>query len=139
MHQRIHKPYIFRVVTGLRFIKKNRIIHLIVQQGKLLPRGQIDNSTLEWVQPDDYNILSPNVRAKVDYNVMNHDNRIMDLDDVLLQPPYVVTGVRFRMLGTHMNLEVRMTDMDFGSGKLMDPDKSIWVGSDKTEHSEDKR
>ncbi|XP_021694805.1 uncharacterized protein LOC5564091 isoform X2 [Aedes aegypti] len=128
-----------KVVTGLRFIKKNRIIFLIVQEGQLLPRGQIDNTTLQWVEPEAYNILSPYIRAKVDYNVMNYENRAMDLDDIILQPPYVVTGVRFRMLGTHMNLEVRMTEMDFGSGKLIDPDKSIWVGSDKTEHSEDKR
>ncbi|XP_062700151.1 uncharacterized protein LOC109408928 isoform X2 [Aedes albopictus] len=128
-----------KVVTGLRFIKKNRIIFLMVQQGKLMPRGQIDNTTLEWVEPEEYNILSPNIRSGVDYNNMNYDNRAMDLDDIILQPPYVVTGVRFRMLGTHMNLEVRMTEMDFGAGKLVDPDKSIWVGSDKTEHSEDKR
>ncbi|XP_062539632.1 uncharacterized protein LOC134207771 isoform X1 [Armigeres subalbatus] len=128
-----------KVVTGLRFVKKNRIIFLIVQQGKLLPGGQIENSTLQWVEPEEYNILSPNIRTKVDYNTLNYDNRAMDLDDIILKPSYVVTGVRFRMLGTHMNLEVRMTEMDFGTGKLVDPDKSIWIGSDKTEHSEDKR
>lgn len=128
-----------KVVTGVRFMKKNRIIFLIVQEGKLLPGGQIDNSTLQWVEPEAYNILSPNIRAKVDYNVMNYENRAMDLDDITVKAPYVVTGVRFRMLGTHMNLEVRMTEMDFGAGKLMDPDKSIWIGSDKTEHSDPKR
>ncbi|XP_058830636.1 uncharacterized protein LOC131689510 isoform X1 [Topomyia yanbarensis] len=128
-----------KVVTGMRFVKKNRIIHLVVQQGTLLPRGQIDNTTLDWVEAESYNILSPNVRNGRDYHTLGHDNRILDLDDLEVQPSYVLTGVRFRLLGTHLNMEIRMTEMDFGTGKLMDPDKSIWIGSDKTEHSEDKR
>lgn len=128
-----------KVVTGMRFIKKNRIIHLIVQQGRLLPRGQIDNATLEWVQPEDYNVLSPNVRNGRDYHTLNRDNRILDLDDLDVLQGYVLTGVRFRLLGSHLNLEIRMTEMDFATGHLMDPDKSIWIGSDKTEHSDDKR
>ncbi|XP_055618076.1 uncharacterized protein LOC129763220 isoform X1 [Toxorhynchites rutilus septentrionalis] len=128
-----------KIVTGMRFVKKNRIIHLIVQQGTLLPRGLIDNTTLEWVEAEGYNILSPNVRNGQDYHTLNHDNRILDLDDLEVQPSYVLTGVRFRLLGNHLNMEIRMTEMDFGTGKLVDPDKSIWIGSDKTEHSEEKR
>lgn len=128
-----------KVVTGMRFVKKNRIIHLIIQQGRLLPRGQIDNTTLEWVQPEDYNVLSPNVRNGRDYHTLNRDNRILDLDDLDVLQGYVLTGVRFRLLGSHLNLEIRMTEMDFATGYLMDPDKSIWTGSDKTEHSDDKR
>lgn len=128
-----------KVVTGMRFVKKNRIIHLVVQQGALLPRGQIDNTTQEWVEAANYNILSPNVRNGRDYHTLNYGSRIIDLDDLEVQPAYVLTGVRFRLLGTHLNLEIRMTEMDFGEGKLMDPEKSIWIGSDKTEHSEDKR
>lgn len=128
-----------KVVTGMRFVKKNRIIHLIVQQGRLQPRGQIDNATLEWVQAEEYNVLSPNVRNGRDYHTLNRDNRILDLDDLDVLQGYVLTGVRFRLLGSHLNMEIRMTEMDFATGKLMDPDKSIWIGSDKTEHSDDKR
>ncbi|XP_055526442.1 uncharacterized protein LOC129719078 isoform X2 [Wyeomyia smithii] len=128
-----------KVVTGLRFVKKNRIVHLIVQQGTLLPRGQIDNTTLEWLEADSYNMLSPNVRNGRDYHTLSYDNRILDLDDLEVLPSYVLTGVRFRLLGSHLNLEIRMTEMDFATGKLVDPDKSIWIGSDKTEHSTDQR
>ncbi|XP_053681824.1 uncharacterized protein LOC128732574 [Sabethes cyaneus] len=128
-----------KIVTGLRFVKKNRIIHLIVQQGTLLPRGQIDNRTLEWVDAESYNILSPNVRNGRDYHSLSYDNRILDLDDLAVLPSYVLTGVRFRLLGSHLNMEIRMTEMDFATGQLVDPDKSIWIGSDKTQHSEDKR
>lgn len=131
--------YFRRVVTGMRFVKKNRIIHLIVQQGTLLPRGQIDNTTLEWLEAESYNILSPNVRNGRDYHTLSYDNRILDLDDLIVEPSYVLTGVRFRLLGSHLNMEIRMTEMDFATGKLVDPDKSIWIGSDKTEHSEEKR
>ncbi|XP_055585663.1 uncharacterized protein LOC129738473 [Uranotaenia lowii] len=128
-----------KIVTGLRFVKKNRIIHLIVQQGKLLPRGQIDNTTLEWREAENYNVLSPNIRNGQDYHTLTYESRILDLDDLEVAASYVLTGVRFRLLGSHLNLEIRMTEMDFETGKLMDPDKSIWIGSDKTEHSDDKR
>lgn len=123
----------------MRFVKKNRIIHLIVQQGRLLPRGQIDNGTLEWVEPHNYNLLSTNVRTGRDYHTLNRNNRSLDLDDLYVPQGYVVTGVRFRLLDNHLNLEIRMTEIDFATGQLIDPDKSIWIGNDNTERSVNKR
>ncbi|KAL1401434.1 hypothetical protein pipiens_006596 [Culex pipiens pipiens] len=128
-----------KVVTGMRFVKKNRIIHLIVQQGRLLPRGQIDNGTLEWVEPHNYNLLSTNVRVGRDYHTLNRNNRSLDLDDLYVPQGYVVTGVRFRLLDNHLNLEIRMTEMNFATGQLVDPDKSTWIGNDNTERSVDTR
>ncbi|XP_062130809.1 uncharacterized protein LOC133841967 [Drosophila sulfurigaster albostrigata] len=37
-----------KVVTGVRFVKSNRVFHLQIQQGQLLPRGFIKASTVEW-------------------------------------------------------------------------------------------
>ncbi|KAL9695479.1 hypothetical protein quinque_014764 [Culex quinquefasciatus] len=128
-----------KVVTGMRFIKKNQIIHLIVQQGRLLPRGQIDNTTLEWVEPHSYTVISQNVRTGRDYHTLNRINRSLDLDDLNVPQGYVVTGVRFRLLGNHLNLEIRKTQMNFATGQLVDPDKSIWIGNDNTERSNNKR
>ncbi|XP_039437888.2 uncharacterized protein LOC120419287 [Culex pipiens pallens] len=128
-----------KVVTGMRFIKKSQIIHLIVQQGRLLPQGQIDNGTLEWVQPHNYTVMSKNVRNGRDYHTLNRNNRSLDLDDLYVPQGYVLTGVRFRLLGNHLNLEIRMTEIDFATGQLIDPDKSIWTGNDNTERSVNKR
>ena len=44
---------------------------------------------------------------------------------------YVVTGVRFRNLGGHMNLEIRITPIRFTSGKLV-KERTIWMGNDNT-------
>lgn len=46
-------------------------------------------------------------------------------------------GVKFRMVGTHMNLEIRVNEYDFVSGKV-DP-VSEWISNDNTEFSTQKR
>lgn len=44
------------------------------------------------------------------------------------------------MVGTHLNLEIRVTEMNFIEGRLIDPDTtSIWVGNDNTETSTNRR
>ncbi|XP_058064471.1 uncharacterized protein LOC131214121 isoform X1 [Anopheles bellator] len=122
-----------RVVTGLRFVKQGRVMHLLVQQGLLLPQAEIDNRTLEWLSPPDaFSVLAKGAREGRDYHTLTYDKRALDLDDVHVHPGYVLTGVRFRLLGTHLNLEIRMTEMNFTSGKLLDHDKSIWIGNDNT-------
>lgn len=40
------------------------------------------------------------------------------------------------MVGSHLNIEARVTPFDFLTGKLIDPiSKSYWVGNDNTELS----
>ncbi|XP_052901170.1 uncharacterized protein LOC128307398 isoform X2 [Anopheles moucheti] len=125
-----------RVVTGLRFVKRRQMMHLIVQQGMLLPGGEIDNSTLEWVVANPFSHTDKGVRDGQDYHTLSYDRRAVDLDDVHVHPGYVLTGVRFRMLGAHLNLEIRMTEMNFTSGSLIDSNKSIWIGNDETVRTE---
>uniref|UniRef100_A0A182SFA4 Uncharacterized protein n=1 Tax=Anopheles maculatus TaxID=74869 RepID=A0A182SFA4_9DIPT len=119
-----------RVVTGLRFVKRNQMLHLIVQQGQLLPGGDIANDTLEWVVPKPFMHTDTGVRNGVDYHTLSYERRAIDLDDVHVHPGYVLTGVRFRTLGSHLNLEIRMTEMNFTAGTLIDPNQSIWIGSE---------
>uniref|UniRef100_A0A182IYJ9 Uncharacterized protein n=2 Tax=Anopheles atroparvus TaxID=41427 RepID=A0A182IYJ9_ANOAO len=125
-----------RVVTGLRFVKVKNVVHLIVQQGQLLPGGEIQNGTLEWVRPGSFNPRDRGVRSDIDYHTLTYDRRAIDLDDVRVSPGYVLTGVRFRTLGAHLNLEIRMTEMNFTAGTLLDLDKSIWIGNDETNRTE---
>jgi len=46
----------------------------------------------------------------------------------------MTVGVKFRMIGSHLNIEVRVTPYNFLTGKL-DVNKSYWFGNDNTEVS----
>lgn len=44
--------------------------------------------------------------------------------------------MKLRKIGSHLNLEARVTPFDFTTGQLIDPStKSYWIGNDKTELS----
>lgn len=80
------------MVTGLRFVKKNRIIHLQVQEGELQSRANIDNTTLRWVPLDDYRVTDKKVRNKQDFHMLTWEERALDLDDLYAGDNEVVTG-----------------------------------------------
>lgn len=117
-----------KVVTGLRFVKKNRIIFLIVQQGRLRPQGRIDNTSLEWVQPQYYD---DSWTHGMDYHKLDRENRALNLDDINMPQGYVMTGVRFRLYSEvpskHLSFMIRVTKIDFVSGKLINRSDSQWI------------
>lgn len=80
------------MVTGLRFTKLNRIIHLQIQEGKLLPRGQIDTETIRWVPIDNYKLTDKNVYNKQDYHTLTWESRAIDLDDIEGENGHLLTG-----------------------------------------------
>lgn len=49
------------------------------------------------------------------------------------------TGVKFRVVGRHLNLEMRVSEINFGTGQIIEPEKSFWVSNDNTENSKEKR
>lgn len=129
-----------RVVTGLRFVKKNRIIHIQIQEGELQARGLVNASTLNWKSMSEYKLLDRGIRNGLDYHTMSWDKRAIDLDDLIAPVNHVVTGVRMRVIGTHLNLEIRVTEADFTTGRLIDPEEtSFWKSNDNTESSSNKR
>ncbi|KAH8317500.1 hypothetical protein KR074_007108, partial [Drosophila pseudoananassae] len=126
-----------RVVTGLRLVKSNRIFHLQIQEGELMPRGVINQSSLAWKPVEKYNIFDRDVKKGVDYHTMSYESRSIDLDDVNTDDnSFVVTGVRFRLVGAHLNLEAYYTEFDFKTGKLIQPEvNSYWKSNDNTDVS----
>lgn len=123
-----------KVVTGLRFIKQNRIIHLQIQEGTLLPYGNINQSSITWRPIDQYTTKSSDVRDGEDYFTLSYYQRAFDLDDLKLTTDRIVTGVRFRKVGSHLNLEVRGTRFNFTSGKLVLPGRGDeWISNDNTD------
>ncbi|KAH8381533.1 hypothetical protein KR093_007469 [Drosophila rubida] len=122
-----------KVVTGIRFVKKNRVFHLQIQQGKLLPRTLIDESTLEWKPVDDYKITDPHVSAGIDYHKLSYENRSINLDAVDRYPEVtrLVTGVGFEVIEGHLNLRVHYNNFNFETGELVDTDKGVWFNQEK--------
>lgn len=124
-------------MTGLRLVKSNRIFHLQIQEGELMPRGVINQSSLEWKPVEKYNIFDRDVKKGVDYHTLSYESRSIDLDDVNTDDnSFVVTGVRFRLVGAHLNLEAYYTEFDFKTGQLIQPEiNSYWKSNDNTDVS----
>ncbi|KAH8252256.1 hypothetical protein KR038_000526, partial [Drosophila bunnanda] len=120
-----------KIVTGVRFVKRHRVFHLQIQQGELLRRGAMNITSLEWQPLKELNLTDPDVREGYDYHTLSMDSRALDLDEIVANATHqVVTGVRFRILNKHLNLEVRFSPFNFSTGLLLEPQKkSYWLGN----------
>lgn len=153
MFYQFHEFFI-RVITGVRFVKDNQIIHIQIQEATLLPRGLVNKTTASWVPIQSFKPMDEGVFNGVDYFSMNHTNRAVDLDDAEAEPMHVVTGklrneqelsiikikstgVRMRKVGPHLNMEIAATPFDFETGKLHSEVESVWIANDNTEGSFD--
>ena len=79
-------------MTGIRFFKQNRIIHLQIQEGQLIERGRINASSIQWVPVDGYTILDKGIRDSHDYHTLAWDRREVDLDDLTAPSGHVVVS-----------------------------------------------
>ncbi|XP_041675251.1 uncharacterized protein LOC108111250 [Drosophila eugracilis] len=126
-----------RVVTGLRFVKENSIFHLQIQEGRLLPLGVIEESTVQWKPLESYTIFDNNIKKNVDFHMLTYDQRAIDLDVVKADKDLVVTGLRFHVDGTHLQLEAQFSKVDFQSGYLINPkETSYWMNAGNKQHRE---
>lgn len=80
----------FRVVTGVRFVKHNRIIHLQVQESQLLKYGDVNSSATRWVPISQFTILDRGIKDGIDYHTLSFDRREIDLDDITAPVGHVV-------------------------------------------------
>ncbi|XP_069158749.1 uncharacterized protein [Procambarus clarkii] len=119
------------VVTGVQFIKFKRVIHLQIQQGQALPQGHVNSTTLQWVDVEPISIISTAYVEGTHYKKLSYEDRSIDLDRLTAPGEHVVTGVRFRILGSHINFEAQITPVNYTTGKL-DPFKSYWISNDNT-------
>ncbi|KAM7350447.1 uncharacterized protein ACRADG_009034 [Cochliomyia hominivorax] len=118
-----------KVITGIRFVKENRIFHLQIQEGQLLARGVIKESSIVWKPIENYTLYDSDVKNNEDYYTLTYDNRAIDLDDIeVYENDFVLTGVRFREVEGHLNLQARLSQFDFETGRLLDPkENSYWI------------
>lgn len=125
------------MITGVGITKVNRIIQFQITEGELLPNGKVDtlnsigylNPSLKWRYAQPFAVDDFDVEEGIDYHTLSWHNRSIDLDNVF-DSERVVTGVRFRVVDSHLRLEVRVTNFDYRTGKLFDVQHSQWISND---------
>ncbi|XP_076627386.1 chemokine-like protein orion isoform X2 [Colletes latitarsis] len=126
-----------KIITGIALKKVNQIIHIQIQEGELMPRGYINETTIAWKPIDAFHILDKNVKSNIDYHTLAWERRALDLDDLVPAQDHLLTGIKFRTIGSHLNLEIMATPFNFTTGKLIQPiEKSFWMSNDDTTRTE---
>lgn len=152
----------FRVAIGVRFVKENRTIYLQIKQAKLLPMGLIENTSMSWVnlpQISIHNWIDKPKFHKLSYESRSLDlDDLMAPSGYVITGKHlsrrlarrccslmkgslwsieptnycIFAGVRMRTIGSHLNLEVRVTAFEFNSGKLFQ-NLTYWKSNDNTD------
>ncbi|OXU19716.1 hypothetical protein TSAR_014689 [Trichomalopsis sarcophagae] len=107
------------VLTGARLVKLKRTIHIQIQQGKLLPYGHVNESTVEWVP------IKVDVLAKDEiYKIKWLGSRTVFLDDIEVPRNNVVVGLGFKALQQNnikvLRLVAYSAPMNYSAGVLTD-------------------
>jgi len=121
------------VVSGVRFIKKGRVIVPQIEQAKALGEGGVDDSTRAWLEPAAFSNSTKDLSDKNNTKVfmMSYEQRSMDMDTLEAPDGHVLTGIKLRNLGGHLNLEIQVTPIEFTTGNLY-ADRSTWIANDNT-------
>ena len=70
-----------KIITGVKFVKKNRIIQIEIEQSETLPEGIINDTNRTWMEnSENLSIEDPDVYE------MSYENRALDID-MLEAPP----------------------------------------------------
>ena len=79
-------------MTGIKLTKVNKVIHLQIQEGELLPRGEILEESVQWKDVDNFTVMDRNMQNGKDYHSLDWENRALDLDDLVAPKFHVLTG-----------------------------------------------
>jgi len=120
------------IVTGLRFVKRNRIIYPEIQVAEAFPEGGVSGAKT-WNSSEEisYSKTSDLPKNKAEVYTMSYEQREVDLDTLMAPDGHVLTGVKMRNIGGHLNLEIEVTPINFVTGKLI-KDRATWIANDNT-------
>ena len=99
--------------------------------------GGVDESTRAWKPVPTISDTNLTLNTKEVYT-MSYEQRAMDLDTLSAPEGHVLTGLKLRNIGGHLNLEIQVTPIKFTTAELM-KDQSIWVANDNTPASTNPR
>ncbi|CAG5076362.1 Protein of unknown function [Cotesia congregata] len=119
------------------------MIHVQVEEGKLLPAGQIEESSLHLKELEDFKNLKKgdegrfvkingddqeNLEHGTDYQFIHFDHRDVNLDNVNSPPGYVVTGLKMSQdpeTSKAIQLDLYITPFNFSKGLLTPTDDKL--------------
>ncbi|KAK0079069.1 hypothetical protein PV326_008940 [Microctonus aethiopoides] len=125
------------VVVGVKFILHDNAIHLQIQQAKISKHFIIaDEGSWKPV-----NIDKNNNTINITYETMFDRRSIFYLDDVMVNPDYVVTGVKLAINkdGTGFELHVHSTGYNHQTGELTDLQEWSKPGDHPVNHTDYER
>ena len=105
-------------MTGLRFVKIHQVIHLQIQEGRILPHGQINIDSVRWIPVEDYKVTNKTYEDGKDYYTLKWEQREFDLVDIFAKEGSVVTGVAFEKFNGRLHLNVLTNPYNFKTGSL---------------------
>ena len=85
----------------------------------------------EWIEAPMIDVTNQTQKNQRLFKTMTYEERALDLDILSAPNGSVITGVRLRDLGGHLNLEIRVTPISFSTGKLIQ-DRTVWIANDNT-------
>lgn len=116
-----------RVISAVRIVKVNGIIHLTAVERSLLPNVQLDEANNNFVSNYNFTVDDMDVKKDIDYFTMTYENRTLNLDTIVAAArDQLVTGVRFRVHSGSVHLQVRFTYFDEKTGMLDLTTASEW-------------
>merc|ERR1719445_1372561 len=122
-----------KIVTGVRFIKRGKIIYPQIEEATAMAEGGIDETSRAWLEPEliSYRDVKNLTKNTGSIFTMSYEQRAMDMDTLEAPEGHVLTGVKLRNIGGHLNLEIQVTPMEFTKGKVVS-DRSTWIANDNT-------
>ena len=69
-------------------------------------KGGVDETTMAWKEPAP--LSEENLTNNPKVFTMSYEQRAMDLDSLSAPEGHVLTGLKFRKLGGHLNLEIQV-------------------------------
>ncbi|XP_034942424.1 uncharacterized protein [Chelonus insularis] len=130
-----------KVITNFRFTEKNKMIQIEVEESDLLPQLRVNINESRWIPLEEYtynmgkfyrNKDKKELRENVDFAFITDKRRTFNLDDILLPPNHVLTGIRLNNVNPNDNsspiqIELHATPVDdFNEGKI-GKKPSIWI------------
>jgi len=117
------------IVTGARIINKNKVFHIQIQQAKPILEGGVDEKSKTWKDPPE--ISAQNLTASSMVYTMSYEQRAVDLDSLSAPEGYVLTGLKLRNIGGHLNMEIMVNPIQFSTGEVV-TGQYLWIGNDNT-------
>lgn len=120
------------MITGVALKKINRVIQFVISERKLLPEAEVDDARRSpdtWKGVDVDFLNSTESVDGVDYHTLTWENRSINLDTIVLPSTHVLTGIRFKISGGRLALEIRATGINYKTGNLIDLEKSSWISN----------